>query len=277
MNQLADRCVLRSMYKSDLHSVLEIIYQHDDDDGEAAEEELNDLGLEGHHVIVDGDTVLGATGYRPVEGCDQTYYLSWTYLTESARGQGLGKRMLREAMDELANQGARKIFVKVSDYQEDGVNIYGSALAMYKSFGFKEELISQDFYDEGESQTILGYYFDAGSESDDDLQVQEEKPVIRFNGLFEIAETEGAYSFAWTVEKTKGFLNKRNFDAQDVQVGLDAVRDEGGRKVFLTFPSNLVLIHRPLQATGFKYVGRLKDYYEAGLHELHFSHDLSSW
>ncbi len=262
---------MRAMYMSDTASVIEIISDHDEDDGEAAEAEFHDEGIDGQFVLVDGDTVLGITGYREVENCDGTYYLSWTYLDEDCRGQGLGKKMLGYVLDRLRSQDARKIFVKVSDYQENGVNIYAAALSMYQSFGFKIEVVGEDFYDEGESQTILGLEFKPQSE---DLSVADEKPVIRFNGLFEIAETEGAYTFAWTVEKSAGFFGKRSFTPEDLELGLRTVKEQGGRKIFLTFPSNLVLIHRPLQAVGFKYVGQLKDYYEEGLHELHFSHDL---
>jgi len=268
---LLERTQMREMYVSDTASVVEIIADHDEDDGEAAEAELQDEGVEGQFVLVDGDTVLGISGYREVENCDGTYYLSWVYLDEDYRGHGLGKKMLGDVLDRLRDQGARKIFVKVSDYVEDGENIYATALKMYKSFGFEVEVVGEDFYDDGESQTILGLEFKAQSK---DLAVADEKPVIRFNGLFEIAETDGAYTFAWIVEKSAGFFGKRSFTTEDLEVGIRSVKEQGGRKIFLTFPSNLVLIHRPLQAVGFKYVGQLKDYYEEGLHELHFSHDL---
>ncbi len=271
MADLLERTQMREMYVSDTASVVEIIATHDEDDGEAAEAELQDEGVEGQFVLVDGDTVLGISGYREVENCDGTYYLSWVYLDEDYRGHGLGKKMLGDVLDRLRDQGARKIFVKVSDYVEDGENIYATALKMYKSFGFEVEVVGEDFYDDGESQTILGLEFKAQSK---DLAVADEKPVIRFNGLFEIAETDGAYTFAWIVEKSAGFFGKRSFTTEDLEVGIRSVKEQGGRKIFLTFPSNLVLIHRPLQAVGFKYVGQLKDYYEEGLHELHFSHDL---
>ena len=112
--------------------------------------------------------------------------------------------------------------------------------------------------------------------------IAEERPQILFNGLHEIAETEGAYSFAWTVKEPSGpiqtFVNKftkPNFTVTDLQRGIGAVRDEGGRKVFLSFPSNLPLIHQPLKRTGFELLGTLKDYYEPGLHEMHFVYHVS--
>ena len=271
MSDILERSQMRAMYMSDTAPVIEIIGDHDEDDGEAAEAEFHDEGVEGQFVLVDGETVLGISGYREVDGCDGTYYLSWTYLDEDMRGKGLGKKMLDDVISRLKDIDARKLFVKVSDYQEDGENIYQAALGLYKSAGFIQEVVSEDFYDEDESQTILGLELKPQAQ---DIEVADEKPVIRFNGLFEIAETEGAYTFEWIVEKSAGLFGKRSFSAEDLEIGINSIREQGGRKIFLTFPSNLVLIRRPLQAAGFKYVGQLKDYYEEGLHELHFSHDL---
>lgn len=265
---------IRAMYMSDLHRVLEIITDHDDDDGEAAEQEFDDEGIEDQFVLLDDELVIGISGYRTIEACDGSYWLSWTYLDEAYRGKGLGKKMLNDVLARLKEQGARKLFVKVSDYKEDGENIYAAAMAMYQSAGFSVEVVSNDFYDEGESQTILGLYLSPTSESSENTLVADEKPVIRFNGLHEIIETDGAFSFAWIVEKSKGLFENRGFSTEDLNIGLREVAKQGGRKVFLTFPSNLVLIHEPLQAAGFKFVGQLKDYYEVGLHELHFSHNL---
>lgn len=275
MTNLLETAQVRAMYMSDLASVIEIITDFDEDDGEAAEAELDALGLEGQFVLVDDDEVLGISGFREVENCDATYYLSWTYLDEDYWGQGLGKKLFADVLERLRDLGGRKIFAKVSDYtDEEGNDVYASAMSMYKSFGFQEEVVGVDFYDDGENQTILGLELKPQAE---DVEVSEEKPVIRFKGLFEIAETDGSYTFEWTVEKSAGLFGKRSFSPEDLQIGIDNIREQGGRKIFLTFPSNLVLIHKPLQAVGFKYVGKLKDYYEEGLHELHFSHDLSSF
>lgn len=276
MNQFDTKLTFREMYMSDLHPVLDIIAQHDEDDGEAAELDFERDGLDGQFVLVRDETVLGVSGFREVDATDQTYYLSWTYLSRQERGRGIGRYMLEQCLEQLRNKDARKVFVKVSDYEINGRNIYAEALSLYKSLGFELELVNKDFYDEEESQSILGLYLKPETESDDDNEVvADEKPIMRFKGLFEIAETDGAYTFEWGVENTKKIFEKRGFSQDDLEIGLEEVRKREGRKVVLTFPSNLVLIHQPLQGTGFKYVGRLKDYYEPGLHELHFEHDLS--
>ena len=131
--------------------------------------------------------------------------LSWTYLSPEHQRQGLGKELLTQLTNKLREQGARKLFVKVSDYQEDGEKLYDNAFHAYQAFGFSEELVNNDFYDEDENQHILCFSFAEHSDtpSDDELttNIVDEKPIIRFCGLYEIAETDGAYSFEWGSER----------------------------------------------------------------------------
>ncbi len=264
---------LRQMYMNDLRKVLKIIDSYDDDDAEAAEADYEESGFD-HQYVLEGDDekIIGVTGYREVEACDRSFWLSWTYVDKDHRGKGHGKKMVLELLEKLRAESGRKIFVKVSDYEDpDEGKIYERAFKMYESIGFEVEVTSNDFYDEDENQRIMGLGLQAPEE---EAEVVEEKPVIRFNGMHEIAETEGAYTFEWMVKEKAGLFSKRSFSVDDLRVGLNAVKNEGGRKIFLTFPSNLPLIHKPLQAAGFKFVGQLKDYYEQGVHEFHFTHDL---
>ncbi len=266
---------LRPMYLGDIRHVIKIIDQYDDDDSADAEKDYENNGFEDQFVFELNDKIIGVTGFRRVPATDNTAWLSWTYVDKNHSGQGYGKTMLDQLLNKLTEQDARKIFVKVSNYNdpEDG-EIYQYAHKLYQSLGFELELTNKDFYDEDEDQLIYGKVL--RQVVDTDAEVLEEKPVIRFNGMYEIAESDGAYTFSWTVEEKKPLFGKRSFSAEDLVIGLNAVKNDGGRKVFLTFPSNLPLIHKPLQAAGFKYVGDLTDYYEAGVNEMHFSHTLDN-
>jgi GNAT superfamily N-acetyltransferase len=269
---------LRAMYMSDLPQVLAIIEEHDDDDAESAEADYQEEGFDNQFVLEVDGTVVGVIGYREVSATDNTYWLSWTYLDKSVRGRGLGKGMLAQVLQKLREANARKLFVKISSYEDpDEGKIYERAMKMYQSSGFQTEVVSESFYDEGEDQFILGLDLQGGDAdfSGDFPKVEEEKPVIRFNGLHEIADSDGAYTFAWEVQDSIKLFGKRNFSVDDLVLGLRSVKEAGGRRVFLTFPSNLPLIHKPLQAAGFKFVGQLTDYYERGVHEFHFTHDLA--
>ena len=200
---------LRPMYLGDLHKVIEIIKGHDEDDAESAAADFEDGDFSNQYVLEKDDAVIGVTGFRPVEATDNTCWLSWTYLNKEHQGCGLGRSMLIELLDKLRDINCRKIFVKVSDYKEEGeVGIYEKALEVYQSLGFEEEVVNKHFYDKDENQMILGLSLgEVGDEPiDEDTQIGEEKPIIRFNGIHEIAETDGAYSFSWEVAPTKRFL-----------------------------------------------------------------------
>ena len=254
---------LAPMQKKDLKAVLAIIDGHDDDDAEAAEHSYKQQGIEGQFVYRIEGRIAGVTGYRAIAGSDRSCWLSWTYLEKSLCGQGHGRRMMDALLPELKRLNVRKMFVAVSDYvdPEDGP-IYAPALALYKSLGFTMELTLPDYYDEGEAEMILGRRLRPRKE---DVDIQEENDPIRFHQVDEIAETDGAYVFGWEVGGDKPFT------AADLDIGVQAVRKKpGARSVYVTFPGNLPMIHAPLKEAGFDNIGRLVDYYEDGVDELHF-------
>jgi len=263
------------MQPDDLNAVLKIIDDFDDDDGEASKSFFEESGVDDHFVLELDGAVAGVTGYTHVPATDRTSFLSWTYLAPAHRGAGHGRAMLTELLDQLRQLGCRKVFVKVSNYvcPDDG-EIYLSALKLYQSLGFKLELTGVDFYDEGENQLILGLPLQE-EDAEQTQEIKSESPALQFRTVYEIADSDGAYSFEWFAESKLSLFSTKNFTGEDLATGLDAVKSVGGRKVFLTFPSNLPIIEAPLQEAGFELSGRLSDYYEKGLDELHFTHNLS--
>ena len=272
----------RPMTPDDIEAVVAIIADVEEEDGEAAAADFTGNGAEGHFVLtLDGDeTPLGVSGFRHVPATERTSWLSWTYLAEAHRGQGHGAALIAHVVETLREAGCRKAFVKVSDYEdpEEGA-IYAAATKVYGRLGFVEELTAPDFYDDGESLSILGCAFDE-DDAGEVPRIADEKADIEFVGFHEIADSDGAYTFEWAAPK-RSLLGRRvgrkggGFDREDLVLGLESVRKAGGRRVFLTFPSNLPSIHEPLRAAGFEELGRLEHYYEPGLHELHFAHDLT--
>ncbi|MEO0972310.1 MAG: GNAT family N-acetyltransferase [Pseudomonadota bacterium] len=263
---------LRPMQQEDLPAVLAIIEAIDDDDSEEAEADYSADGIADQFVLeIDGE-VKGVTGFRLVPATEGTAWLSWTYLHVDLHGRGLGRAMLDQLRERLAEDNVRKIFAKISDYTEpDGTAPYAAAKRLYEAVGFAEELTTPDYYAPGEALTIYGLDLQPPEEAPD--PVADEKVAIRFNGLHEIADTDGAYSFDWTVI-AKPLFGKRAFSEADLHTGLVEVKRLGGREVYLSFAANLPLIHEPLQGAGFKYAGTLKNYFEPGLDEMHFVHNL---
>ncbi len=257
--------LLREMQADDIDAVVAIIDTHDDDDAEEAERDYHEVGgFYDQFVLEQEGKVIGVTGFKTPPGCEQTHWLSWTYIHEDYTNQGLGRKMLTELIEHLKEQGARKLFIKVSDYVSDeGEALYAAALHLYQKLGFVIEITHEDFYDEGESQMILGMRL---KPINDQAVVIEEQLPIQFNAIYEIAETEDAYSFGWHDQ------GDALFSVADVEVGLESAKEEEARAVFLTFPSNYFGIGDTLLRAGFQRAGRLDDYYEDGIHEDHYSY-----
>lgn len=262
--------LLRPMLEADIDAVVALIETHDEDDAEDAQLfYIEHNGIYGQFVLEKEGELIGVTGFEAPTGCDQSYWLSWTYIDAQHTNRGLGRKMLTELFDYLQQQqGGRKLFVKVSDYvdPEDGA-IYAAALHLYESMGFSIEVQHDDFYDVGEAQIILGMRLQQEQEHTPAAQQQ---VAIKFNEIFEISETEGSWSFGWHEHEELG--DDAPFTREDLQTGLDAVRQDGARCVFLSFPSDYAGINEPLIASGFTQAGSLKDYYADGIDELHYAY-----
>jgi ribosomal protein S18 acetylase RimI-like enzyme len=257
---------LREMQSEDIDAVLAVIDSQDEDDAEEAESGYREMGgVLDQYVLEKDGKVIGVTGFSMPQGCDDTYWLSWTYVHDDHANQGHGRKMLIELIDLIKQKGGRKLFVKVSDYvdEEDGA-IYAAALHLYQSLGFKIEITHKDYYDEGEAQIILGLRL---KDKTNVLAPEEDCPVT-FNSVFEIADTDDAYTFGWHDE------GESVFTEDDVKIGIDQVRKDEGRAIFLSFPSTFTGIKETLLSAGFSNSGILDDYYEDGVHEQHFAYHI---
>jgi ribosomal protein S18 acetylase RimI-like enzyme len=254
---------LREMQEEDIDSVVAIIGSHDEDDAEEAEAGYRQIGgtYDNYVYEINGETI-GITGYSIPPGCEQTYWLSWTYINEEQTNKGHGRKMLGEIIAHIKRSGGRKLFVKISDYidPEEGA-IYAAALHLYKSLGFEVEITHKDFYDEKEAQIILGMRL----KDKETFEIENDDANIQFDGVFEIAETDDAYSFSWHDE------GEYPLETDEVQVGVNAVSNDGARAIFLSFPSNLTTIEAPLLQSRFSKAGTLKDYYDDGIDENHYA------
>lgn len=251
------------MQAGDIARVVTLIESHDEDDAEAAETSYRHTGgVDDQFVLEKNGEIIGVTGFITPPCCDHTHWLSWTYVHDSHTSQGYGRKIINELIEYLKEQDGRKLFVKVSDYvsEEDGA-IYAAALHLYQSIGFDIEITLEDFYDISESQIILGMRLQSPVESN----IQNEHCPIQFNSVYEIAETDDAHSFGWHDQ------GKTMFSAADLKIGIDSVRSDRGRAIFLSFPSNYIDVNHTLLAAGFSQAGVLQNYYEDGVDEHHYT------
>ncbi|HIO96751.1 MAG TPA: GNAT family N-acetyltransferase [Leucothrix sp.] len=262
--------LLEAMQTEDIDAVLAVIESQDDDDAEEAESGYRAIGgCLDQYVIRHTGKIIGVTGYLTPPECDQTYWLSWTYVDADYANQGNGRKMLNELIAHLKEQGGRMLFVNVSDYVDDEEGgdgaIYAAALHLYQSLGFKIEITHPNYYDKGESQIVLGLRLSDSPAMIADFDVQKEVIPVNFSAVFEIADTDDAYSFAWNDE------GDQLFSSDDVKIGLDDVKNKEGRIVFLSFPSNYTGVAERLVSAGFNKSGVLPNYYEDGIHDEHFT------
>ncbi|MCP4697114.1 MAG: GNAT family N-acetyltransferase [Gammaproteobacteria bacterium] len=263
---------LRPMQTADIDAVLDIIADHDEDDGEAAAYTYRKQGVENHAVLAYEGRAAGGTGFRYVEAADNTYWLSWTYLARKYRGQGLGRYMVEALLDSLRKQNARKIFVSTSDYEDPQEGkIYEAAAGLYQALGFKLEAKHLDYYEPGEAQLIYGLPL---RPINSDKTIADDDTAVYFNGLHEIEETDDVYVINWEAARKKWFSKPKQFTSQDLDTGIERAKKWHARSVFISFPSNMPGVLPPLRDSGFKEEGKLSDYYEDGLHELRFRYIL---
>ncbi|WP_444996071.1 GNAT family N-acetyltransferase [Aliikangiella sp. IMCC44359] len=257
----------REANSRDLAKIIQLVETHDEDDAEAIHESLEVVQFENHFVaLLDEIEVIGVTGFHQQPDCDHTFYLSWTYLHKDYCGKGYGNSLMEYILEQLKLREARKVFIKVSDYvDEEGIGTYAAAMSLYKKFGFMEELKLENYYDKDESMCILGLRLKPEEERP---QIKEEKPALKFTGMYKISETEYSYSFSW--ESAKWW--KGSFGVSEIQIGLDAAYDDGAHRVVLSFPATYIKVNNILLNAGFEIIGNLKDYYEDGIDEVHYQY-----
>ena len=105
--------LLDAMQCDDIDEVLAVIESQDEDDAaEAAESYRKIGGCLDQFVFRHNGKIIGVTGYTKPPGCDNTYWLSWTYIHDDYANQGFGRKMLTELIRILKNEGGSQAFCK---------------------------------------------------------------------------------------------------------------------------------------------------------------------
>ena len=255
----------RPMSPKDVPAVLKIIETHDEDDAEWAAHTYSNRGHFGQFVLTEGKRVAGVSGYSLADGTDNAYWISWTYIDEASQGQGLGTFLLERVLEKLQEEGARKVFVSTSDYQEEGSNIYANAVRLYESAGFQLEVKTPDFYEKGESQLIYGLTLDATQPPPIEFADRSEES-IGLSRLFRIDETEDCAGLDWE------FMEEGpSFTVEDLAVMLNEAKTGEARCLFVSFASDLTQALPVVERCQMKEAGRLKDFWATGIDDVRYS------
>jgi ribosomal protein S18 acetylase RimI-like enzyme len=99
---------------------------------------------------VRGDAVVGYVCFGPTPMTVGTFDLYWIASDPSARGQGIGSRLVSSMEDEIRRKNGRLIRVETS-----ATEAYGPTHGFYAAMRYVEESRFRDFYRPGEDLIVL--------------------------------------------------------------------------------------------------------------------------
>lgn len=257
---------LRPMVVRDIPIALSIIREYDTDDADEAQETYG-RGIADQFCLCENNSVIGVVGAKPIPDTDGSFGLSWTYLHPSHRRTGKGTRMLNWMIEIMRERDGRKAFVHASDYMDpQNGDIYRDAREAYMQVGFVQEVRQPDYYAPGESLLVYGLRLCDKETVNVVLNLDD----IKLTDVDEIPETNDAYWLAWELVP-----QGQGTKPQDFQKVYDQVRSWGGRSIYMAFPSDVANAASLVTAARFKTAGRLIDYYEDGIDEVHYRYEFS--
>lgn len=265
--------ILRPMTEADIKPILEIIYDHDEDDGEDAEKAFAQ-SLADKYVMEFEGRVMGMTGFRADDHSPNTAWLSFTYIHDYFRKRGNAYWMMLELRNLLEAAGIKRLFIATSDYEDEetGEDIYLAARTFYEDkLNAERELRVDDYYAPGESKYIYSLPV-----SSDNIEGEAPSPALeahtaRFVGLDEADESDTSYVTLWEEMTPEDTEPKSKLPTKTFNEMIEEVKSYGGKAIFVTLPDYISRNHETeLNAAGFKTVGTLTDYFAPGIDEVYW-------
>jgi len=124
-----------------------------------------------------------------------------------------------------------------------------------------------DFYAPGESMLVYGLRLVPREAREVPLQLDD----VKITDVDEIPETNNAYWLAWELVQNGNGTKPADFDRLYKEV-----KSWGGRAIYMAFPSDVANANAMVTAARFRIAGRLMDYYEDGVDQIHYRYDLLS-
>jgi ribosomal protein S18 acetylase RimI-like enzyme len=106
----------------------------------------------GYNFLVDreGDQVLGFACYGPRDLTSGVFDLYWIAVDSNTHRNGVGRRLLRAAEEEVRQAGGRMLIAETS-----GTPHYEPTRQFYLGMGYTLEATIKDFYTEGDDLAIF--------------------------------------------------------------------------------------------------------------------------
>lgn len=116
---------------------------------ELVEERLARGPASGYHFVFAecGSETIGYACYGPIACTIASYDLYWIAVLDSARGRGIGRRILSEAERAIQAAGGARVYIETSGRAD-----YASTRAFYERCGYRLEATLADFYAPGDDR-----------------------------------------------------------------------------------------------------------------------------
>ena len=98
----------------------------------------------------EGDRLLGYTCFGPIAGTLHSYDLYWIAVDPKAQGRGIGKQLMTESEQLMAERGAHRVYADTSSRSQ-----YESTRAFYRTCGYLQDAFLADFYAPGDGKIIF--------------------------------------------------------------------------------------------------------------------------
>ena len=265
--------IFRPMLESDIKPVLDIIFDHDEDDGEDAERAFAET-LADKYVMEFEGRVMGMTGFRTDYDSPNTAWLSFTYIHEYFRKGGNAYWMMLELRNVLNSQGVQRLFIATSDYidGETGEDIYLAARNFYEhKLNAEPQLKVDDYYAPGESKYIYSLPVSPIFNENPPSQDTSKNHTARFVGLDQASESDTSYVTLWEEMTPQDTEPKSKLPTKSFAEMIEEVQSYGGKALFVTLPEGISANHGvELKTAGFKELGILEDYFAPGVGEVYW-------
>lgn len=176
--------------------------------------------------------------------------------------------MLVKMIEKLREWNARKVFVSTSDYVDlSRGQIYRDAMAAYQRLGFQEEVKNLNFYERNESRIVMGLRL-APEKKLDKMPPPDTRGIEVF-GITDIPETEDACMVDWEfIDDDDGAT------AEDIEHVINEAGRQRVRVLFTSCGSDAAEAISVFRSAGFMEEGRLVDFYEDGIDDVHLRYDI---
>ncbi len=97
----------------------------------------------------DSDELLAYSCFGPVDGTQRSWDLFWIAVQPKAQGRGLGREVLRETENLIAQSGGGLVWVETG-----GKALYAPTRSFYERCDYQKEAELRDFYAPGDAKVV---------------------------------------------------------------------------------------------------------------------------